>query len=383
MGAAFFEIRKLVDEGKLWWRSSNYTLYQDMMRRVTFIIEEMWPEMEIYSIDESFCDVSMFDRFSLELMAIELRQRILQFTGIPVCIGIGPTRTLAKAANRTAKKHYKETGVFIINSEDRRQLALERLAIEDVWGIGPKNAAKLIMAGFTTAWAFACHDNHDGINKKFTITGLRTWYELRGTKSLSMEYIQPDKKGICTGRSFSQKTDDYNHIESALCSYVQNSAPKVREEGQLVGRVEVFLHTSRFEVTHKLKSAAYVMEINPPTNLTQELTHYAVQCLKRIYKPGYPYQKVGIFMTKFTPEIAGQMLLHEDNAARKKKEKLSHLMDKLNKINGKDMVRLAAMSYDQPWKMKQQYLSKRYTTRVEDVLVVDPRRVFKQRGQLF
>ncbi len=384
MGTPFFELEQLVNEGKLWWRSSNYSLYQDMMRRVTFIIREMWPEIEIYSIDESFCDLAMFrERFDLREQALEVRRRILQYTGIPVCVGIGPTKTLAKAANRTAKKHFKETGVYIISDEDTRKWALERLAIEDVWGIGPRNAAKLIRVGYKTAWAYSLVNNHEAIKEMFTITGLRTWYELRGTKSINMEYAQPDKKGICTGRSFGQKTDDYGQIEDALSAFVQNTAPKVRDQGLLVGRIEVFLHTSQFEVVHKLKSAAYTMEINPPTNLTQELLHYAVASLKKIYVPGFPYQKVGVFMTRFTTEAAGQLLLHDDNAKRKRQEKLSHLADKLNKIHGKDTVRFAAMGYTQNWKMRQQFLSKRYTTRIEDVLMIDPRVVFMRRIDLF
>lgn len=384
MGTPFFELEKLVKEGKLWWRSSNYTLYQDMMRRVTGIIEEQWPEMEIYSIDESFVDLHMFDRYSLELMAIELRERILQYTAIPVCIGIGPTKTLAKAANRTAKKHFKQSGVYLIDSDERRRFALEHLSIEDVWGIGPKNATKLINKGYTTAWKYAeSINNPEVVKNMFTITGLRTWYELRGTKAISMEYVQPDKKGICTGRSFGQKTDDYNQIEDALCAFVQNSAPKVREQGLLVGRIEVFLHTSQFEVVHKLKSAAHTIEINTPTNLTQELLTYAIQCLKRIYKPGYPYQKVGVFMTRFSSEAGGQLLLHEDTAKRQKMEKLNHLADKLNKTLGKDKVRFAAMSYDPKWTMRQQYLSQRYTTHPDEMLVIDSRKVFKKRGELF
>jgi DNA polymerase V len=376
MGAPFFELEPMVKAGKIWVRSSNYTLYQDMMRRVTHIIQEMWPEMEIYSIDESFCDVSMYDRFSLELMAIELRERILQFTGIPVCIGIGETKTLAKAANRTAKKHFKDTGVYFIDTEERRRFALQNLAVEDVWGIGPAKAAALIRAGYPTAWAFASIKNHEAIRDMFTITGLRTWYELNGTKAIQMEYEQPDKKGICTGRSFGQKTDDYVQIEDALCAYVLNSAPKVREQGLLVGQLQVFLHTSRFEVNNRIKSAAYTMDINPPTSLSQELIHYAVECLKRIYAPGYPYQKVGVFMTRFSKESAGQLLLHEDNANRAKKEKLSHLMDKINKTWGKDTMRLAAMSYTQPWKAKHEFLSQKFTTRIEDVLVVKPHSFF-------
>jgi DNA polymerase V len=370
MGTPYFELEKLVQEGKLWFRSSNYTLYQDMMRRVTGIVCEMWPEMEIYSIDESFVDLNMFHAHDLEAMANLLRERILQQTGIPVCIGIAPTRTLAKVANRCAKKYFKKTGVCVLDDPGRTTFAMENMPIEDVWGIGPKNAAKLIKIGVNTAKDFAAINNYEYINKRFTITGLRTWYELNGKSVLSMEYLPPDKKGICTGRSFGQKTDDYQVIEDALCAFVQNSAPKLRAQGSLCGQLQVFLHTSQFEVVHKLKSAAHTMDLAIPTNITQELLKYAVQCLKRIYRPGYPYQKVGIFLTKFTPESARQMYLLEDMDKRAKMLKVAKIADKMNHLMGKNTVRFAAMGYEQPWRMRQGYLSKRFTTRIEDVLVV-------------
>jgi len=372
MGTPYFELEKMVEQGELWFRSSNYTLYQDMMRRVTGIVCEMWPEMEIYSIDESFVDLSLFHAHDLQAMAVVLRERILQQTGIPVCIGIAPTRTLAKVANRTAKKFFKATGVCVLDDDSRTAFALEHMPIEDVWGIGPKNAAKLIKIGVNTAKDFAAINNYEYVCKRFTITGLRTWYELNGQSVLGMEYLPPDKKGICTGRSFGEKTDDYHVIEDALCAFVQNSAPKLRKQGSFCGQLQVFLQTSQFEVVHKIKSAAYHMDLAIPTNITQELLRYAIECLKRIYRPGYPYQKVGIFMTKLTPANAGQMYLMEDNERREKMLKVSKLADRLNGMLGKDMVRFAAMGYDKPWKMRQGYLSKRYTTRIEEVLVINP-----------
>ncbi len=371
MGTPFFELQKLVDDGKLWWRSSNYSLYQDMMRRITHIVGEMWPEIEIYSIDESFCDLTMFKTQDLGAMAIELRRRILQYTGVPVCVGIGPSRTLAKVANRVAKKHFKDIGVYHIKDDTTRCFALQNLSIEDVWGVGPKTADKLIRIGVNTAWDFAEIKSYEYVQDRFTITGLRTWYELNGKSVLSMEYLPPEKKGICTGRSFGQKTDDYRVIEDALAAFVQNSAPKLRTQKTLCGQLQVFLMTSQFEVVHKLKSAAYSMDLAIPTNITQELLRYAIECLNRIYRPGYPYQKVGVFMTKFTPESARQTYLMEDMAKRDKLLKISKLADKVNNQMGHNLLRFAAMGYEQAWKMRQGYLSKRYTTRVEELLIVN------------
>ena len=379
MGAPFFEIESLQKDGKLWWRSSNYALYQDMMRRITAIIGEYWPEIEIYSIDESFCDLHRFKTQDLESMAIGLRKKILRYLGMPVCVGIGPTRTLAKAANRIAKKHFTD-GVFVVDDELSRLFALKKLQIEDVWGIGPKNAAKLKQIGIASAWDFAAINDYAYIEKRFTVTGLRTWYELRGTPCLQMEYIQPDKKGINTGRSFGEKTDNYQVIEDALCAYVQNSAPKLREQGSLCGRIQVFLMTSQFEVIQKRKSAVWQMDLAVPTNITQELLTYAIACLKRIYKPGYPYQKVGVYMTGFTPEANKQLHLLDDPLRRDRLTKVSRLADRINDRFGKDFVRFAAMSYEQKWKMRQNYLSKRYTTRINEILHIGTHPAFNRKG---
>ena len=367
MGTPFFQISQMQKDGTIWWRSSNYALYQDMMRRITFIVGECWPEIEIYSIDESFCDLRTFTGHDLEAMALSLRRRIMQFTGIPVCIGIGATRTLAKAANRIAKKHVVD-GIFMIRDELSRLFALKKLPIEDVWGIGPRNATKLTKIGISTAWDFASINNYEYLEKRFTITGLRTWYELRGTSCLPMEYNQADKKGINTGRSFGAKTDDYTIIEDALCAYVQNSAPKLRDQGSLCGRIQVFLMTSQFEVVQKRKSAVWQMDIGIPTNVTQELLKYAIECLKRIYRPGYPYQKVGVYMTGFVPERARQTYLLDDQAKRDKLTTVSKLADKLNNHFGKDFIRFAARGYEEKWKGRQGYLSHRYTTRIQEVL---------------
>jgi len=371
MGTPFFLIEPLEKQGKIWWRSSNYSLYQDMMRRITAIIGEFWPEIEVYSIDESFCSLHLFKGFDLYEMAIQLRAKVIQYTGVPVCVGIGPTRTLAKAANRVAKKWFKQDGVFFINDELSRMFALKKLEIGDVWGIGPRNAAKLIKVSINTAWDFAQLNNYEYIHKRFTITGLRTWYELNGKAVLKMEYEAEDKKGISTGRSFGQKTDDYNILEDALSAFVQNSAPKLRAQRSLCGQIQVFLLTSLFEKKKSIiRSAALNMDLAIPTNITQELLKYAIEALKRIYKPGYPYQKIGVYLTNFTPEDSGQLYLLDDPAKRERLLQVSKLADGLNNRFGKDFVRFAAMGYERKWRMRQCSLSNRYTTRANELLTI-------------
>ena len=377
MGTPFFLIEPLEKQGKIWWRSSNYSLYQDMMRRITAIIGEFWPEIEVYSIDESFCSLHLFKVFDLYEMAVQLRAKVIKYTGVPVCVGIGPTRTLAKAANRVAKKWFKQDGVFFINDDLSRMFALKKLEIGDVWGIGPRNAAKLTKVGINTAWDFAQLNNYEYIHKRFTITGLRTWYELNGKPVLKMEYEVEDKKGISTGRSFGQKTDDYKVLEDALCTFVQNSAPKLRAQHSFCGQLQVFLLTSMFEKNKStIRSAAINMDIAIPTNITQELLKYAIESLKRIYKPGFPYQKIGIYITKFSPEDSGQLYLLDDPAKREKLLQVSKLADGLNSRFGKDFVRFAAMGYERKWRMRQSSLSNRYTTRANELLEIGDHSAF-------
>ena len=189
MGAPYFAIRELKEQGKLWWRSSNYPLYQDMMRRITGIIKETFPEQEIYSIDECFCDVSEYKLHDLEVLGKTLREKILQYTGVPVCIGVGPTKTLSKIANRIAKK---EKAVHVLNTAYKIETALKKTQIGDVWGIGPKYAVMLIGKGVNTAFDFI-NLPADFVQSEMTIVGLRTWQELRGQKCVEMEYETPDK----------------------------------------------------------------------------------------------------------------------------------------------------------------------------------------------
>jgi len=377
MGTPFFMIEPLAKEGKIWWRSSNYSLYQDMMRRITAIIGEFWPEIEIYSIDESFCSLHLFKGFDLYEMAIQIRTKVLQYTGVPVCVGIGPTRTLAKAANRIAKKWFKQDGVFQITDDISRMFALKKLEIGDVWGIGPRNASKLTKVGINTAWDFAQVNNYEYIHKRFTITGLRTWYELNGKAVLKMEYEAEDKKGISTGRSFGQKTDDYKVLEDALSAFVQNSAPKLRAQGSLCGQLQVFLLTSLFERNKfSIRSAALNMDIAIPTNITQDLLKYAIETLKRIYRPGFPYQKIGVYLTKFTPQDSGQLYLLDDPIKRERLLQVSKLADNLNQRFGKDFVRFAAMGYERKWRMRQSSLSNRYTTRANELLEIGDHSIY-------
>ncbi|RZK33217.1 MAG: Y-family DNA polymerase, partial [Hymenobacter sp.] len=275
MGAPFFEIRELVEAGKLWWRSSNYPLYQNMMRRVTGIIMNQWPEMEIYSIDECFCDVSMYGRFDLEEMGLALKKRIYQYTGIPVCVGIAPTLTLAKLANRIAKKN-KDYGVHLLDDGLKVGQALRATLIEDVWGIGRQHGTRLIKMKVLSAYDFIGLPQ-DWVQKTMTIQGLRMWKELKGIPCREMEYDTPLKKGISTARSFGGFEKEIEPMEAALATYVANAALKLRNQNSVCANIYVFAHTSRFAQEAKNYSNGITIKLQTPTNFTNELLKFALE----------------------------------------------------------------------------------------------------------
>ena len=371
MGTPYFEMREQQRNGLLWWRSSNYTLYQDMMRRITSIVRKTFPDQEIYSIDECFCDLTSLKYMDLDNEALVLRAKILQWTGVPVCIGIGATRTLAKIANKIAKKRFKDTGVFLMDTPEKVEEALKATEIDDVWGIGPRYAIKLIQAGVYTAYDFI-QLPEDFVLKLMTIQGRRTYRELKGERCIPMEYDRPDKEGISTARSFGGFETELAPLEEALATYVANAAVKLRAQHSVTAKLFVYAHTSKFAVVSDRYSAGTAVKLTVATNDTAALIKEALIALRRIYVKGYRYQKVGIELRELKPftQIQASMFQEVDTEKDKKLQKALAIMDKLNLEYGKDTIRYAAMGFDKAWSMRQEFISKRFTTRLEDVIIV-------------
>ena len=371
MGTPYFAMREQQQSGALWWRSSNYTLYQDMMRRITSIVRKTFPDQEIYSIDECFCDLQGYKYHDLQRLALDLRAKILQYTGVPVCIGIGPTKTLAKVANKLAKKHRKDTGVLVLEESAQIQAALKLTEIDDVWGIGPRYAIKLIKVGVYNAFDFISLPE-DFVLKLMTIQGRRTYRELHGHRCIPMAYDSPDKEGISTARSFGTMETELAPMEEALATYVANAALKLRTQNSVCAKMFVFCHTSRFAVVNDLYSAGLDIQMDRPTNDTAVLIKEAIAALRKIYKIGPRYQKVGVELRDLRPQSQVQTSLFEvvDTAKETKLQKALKVIDQLNQSYGKDTVRYAAMGFEKKWFMRQEFLSRRYTTRIEDVIIV-------------
>lgn len=367
MGAPYFQLRDTHKE--VWVRSSNYPLYHDMMLRVTSIIRKFFPDQEIYSIDECFCDLAGYDYLDRQQLAIDLRTEILKCTGIPVCIGVARTKTLAKIANRIAKKK-TDNGVYFLNKKEE-ETALKGTETGDVWGIGKQHAKRLVAMGVINAYQFSKLPA-SFVQKQMTIVGLRMWRELRGDSCIPMEYIREAKKGIGTSRSFGRPETDLNVMLEAIATYASIAALKLRNQNSVCGKVEVYTHTSRFiPDLDKYFSAAMDIKLPTPTSSTAELIKIAKYLLKKIFKQGYRYQKVGIMLGDIRPDDQVQQSLFDKNTeTRSKMIDALKAMDRLNQRNGRDTVRIAASGYERKWTMKQNFLSRKYTTDIRDVLIV-------------
>lgn len=347
MGTPFFMMRDQHESGRLWWRSSNYTLYQDMMRRITQIVRDTFPDQEIYSIDECFCDLATFKHHDLEQVAVDLRQRILQYTGVPVCIGIGPTKTLAKIANKVAKKLKKETGVFYMGTAVETELALKMTEVDDVWGIGPRYGQKLIKAGVNTAFDFI-QLPEDYVLKLMTIQGRRTYRELKGQRCIPMEFERPLKEGISTARSFNTMITELAPLEEALSCYVSNASRKLREQKSVCAKVMVYAQTSQFLAEQDRFATELVVRLTRPTSDTGTLITQALKALRKIYVKGYRYQKVRVELRDLRPntEVQSDLFGAVSENRQGKLQQAMAAIDRINTTHGRNTVIHGSMGFE-------------------------------------
>ena len=278
MGDPYFRVRPLADRHGVAVFSSNYALYGDMSRRVMQTLEQFAPEVEIYSIDEAFLDLAGFAGERLDGLARDIRRTVARWTGIPVSVGIGPTKTLAKAANHLAKKDPAAAGVWLIATEQARRDALARLAVGDVWGIGHRWAAFLEGHGIGTALAFSEQPDH-WIRTHLNVVALRTAAELRGTPCIPLELAPAPRQGLCVSRAFGRKLADYEPVKEALIAYVTRAGEKLRRERLLARHMQIFLHTSPFATAEPYHGDAAGFRLPHPTSDTPELIAHATAAL--------------------------------------------------------------------------------------------------------
>ncbi len=366
MGVPAFQIENEIKKHKIAVFSSNYTLYGDMSSRVMAVLQSFVPEMEIYSIDEAFLDLSGLEHLGLKEYGEKITKTVYRSTGMPVSIGIAPTKTLSKLANRFAKKYPKYNNVCIIDSDYKRRKALQLTEVGDIWGIGRQQRKMLNKNNIFTAYDFT-QMPQSWVRKNMTVVGERIWQELKGVPSIELELAASNKKQICTSRSFGMMVTEYAELEEAVATYAGLCASKLRKQKSCAVSLMVFIHTNNFREDLLQYYKNCVINLPVPSNSTPEIVHYALIALRNIFKDGYLYKKAGVIITEIIPKSAVQLNLF-DKVDRDKHDKLMQVMDNLNSGFNRNLIRLAVQGTDRKWKLKQESLSPCYTTKLKDVI---------------
>ena len=371
MGDVFYQVKDKLEQNEVAVFSSNYNLYGDMSRRVMSLLSKYSPKIDVYSIDEAFLDLSGIGTSEqLTEYCKKMVRYIHKGTGIPISLGIAPTKTLAKMASKFAKKHKGYQGVCLIDTDEKREKALKLFPVEDVWGIGYRSVDKLNYYGIKTAWDLT-QKPESWVRRELTVTGVRTWKELKGESCISIEEL-PHKKSICTSRSFAEQgLNKLSDVEEAVANFAAQCSRKLREQHTVCNSITIFAHTSRFREDLPQSYIYRTVQLTVPTNDHQELVSVAVKMLRSDWKEddSYFYKKAGVIVWGISRDYAIQTSLF-DTVDREKQAALAKAIDEINRKNGHKKIRVAVQGDEKGWQLKREYISKQYTTNLEDVIVL-------------
>jgi len=374
MGEPFFKIKDLVEKEGLKVYSSNYELYGDISHRVSETLFTFSPDIEIYSIDEAFVNLKRIYTDNYEEYGRKIRERVLNWVNIPVSIGISPTKTLSKVANQFVKKDKSFGGVLSLIDKSEKEIDefLMNLDVGDVWGIGRQYSKKLYAENIKTAYDFK-YSNPKFIQKIMTINGLKTQNELKGVSCIPLEYETPDKKGICSSRSFGRVTSSFKELNEAISTYTTVAAEKLRSQNSKCKKITIFIRTNYFRVNDKQYSNAKSYNFLEPTSYTPDLIKAAKFLLKQIFKENYNYQKVGVILTEIVNETQIQKSLFNLDTLQYKSQKKDLIISKVDEINsifGNNSIIFASNGIKKEWKMKTEKRSDRFTTNLNELLKI-------------
>jgi DNA polymerase V len=368
MGEPLFKIKPLVKKFNVQVLSSNYTLYGDMSHRVMTTLEHFCPDIEIYSIDEAFLNLHGFERrHDLTDYCINIRKTVLQWTGIPVSVGIANTKTLAKLANRYAKRNKEHAGVMNLIDNPDKEKYMKATLVEDIWGVGRQYTKLLTKNGITNAYEFS-QANDKWIRKHMTVMGLRTAFELRDIPCISIDYSHPSKKAIISSRSFGKVTSNKQDIKEGVAYFTTIAAEKMRKQKSAATLLTVFLRTNPFKDSPQYHNGV-LCKLPVPTDSTSELITYAEKGLEQIFREGYLYHKVGIMLTGLVHTDRTQISMF-DPEDRVKMATVTDLFDKINKEMGARTIFYAASGIHRPWKTQANLKSPKFTTSWNELLEV-------------
>ncbi len=373
MGQPLFQCREIIKKHNVQVFSSNYSLYADMSARVMHLLSQCTPAVEVYSIDEAFLDLSGLAIDDLSEFGHSLQARILQYTGIPVSIGIATTKTLAKVAVENAKKDSAFEGVLDITGWETLKLdaLLERIAVEDVWGIGRKYTLFLNNYGIQTAKDLKYADRH-WIRRHLTVTGERLVLELAGTACLPVEPRIQAKKSIICAKTFGRDITTEQELQEAVATYTARVVEKLRQQDSLAAELSVFIQTDRFKTEQPQYANSMTMELTTPTAYTPELISNALYALHAMYRPDYRYKKAGVALGRIIsdgvvqPDLFGAFSMD----THQRQGRLMFILDAINRIYGPNTLSFAVQGSSRPWAMRQRRLSPCVTTRWNEILTI-------------
>lgn len=368
MGAPIFKWERFCREKGIRVLSSNYPLYGDMSSRVMNILKQFTPDIELYSIDESFLEFKNFKRdFNYNDYGVTIRTRIKKWTGIPTSVGIAPTKALSKVANKIARKFPSQTkGVYVIDTEEKRIKALKWIKIEAVWGIGRRLANRLKLKGCKTAYDFTQLPNA-WIKSNFSIVELRLKLDLEGTPTLQLDEIK-SKRAIATTRSFEYTYSDIDNIKERISTFATSCAEKLRKQGSSCYVIIVILSSDRHKKDLEQHRGSISVNVPYPTNSSLIISNYAVSAVMSIFKEGIKYKRAGVIVSGLVPVDNFQLNIFENEDP--KHVPLMKSIDSLNAKYKSNKVKLGNQDLKRTWKMRQERLSPRYTTNINDIIVV-------------
>ena len=367
MGAPAFKYEAFFKQHNISVFSSNYSLYGDMSERVMTILNQFTPDVEVYSIDEAFLQFKGFENYNLNDYGLQMRQRILKWTGIPTCVGIAPTKALSKVANKIARKFPKQTnGVYVIDSEEKRIKALKWLKVEDVWGIGYGLQKRLKAKNCKTAYDFI-QLSDDWIRNNFSITEWKLKKDLEGIPTLELDYKEP-KRSIATTRSFEYTYSDLENIKERVSTFATSCAEKLRKQGSSCHVIIVLLSSDRHKKDLPQHRTSRTISLPYATDSSLIISDCAVKAVASIFKEGIKYKRAGVIVTGLVPTDNHQLNLFQHENPKHKP-----LMQRIDAINHKyeaAKIKLGNQDLKRTWKMRQERLSLKYTTNINEILTV-------------
>lgn len=359
----FFQLKDRIKKHKVAVFSSNYTLYDNMSKRVMNVLRGFSPDMEIYSVDEAFLQFDGFDHYDFIEYGEKIRREVLSSTGIPVGVGISTTKVLSKIANKLAKKN---KGVWVMITPEEIDSVLRNFPVKDIWGIGSRSAIKLNMLGIKTAYEFKMYRDEALIQKLLTKTGRQIQEELRGVSCLAMEEAE-DKKNTGTSRSFGTNVFDKSQLKEALAHFATHASLKLRRQNSVCYSMQAFIHTNPFQGVPQYFGEAWAT-FPSGTSDTLKLISAAHKILDEIYRPGFAYKKAGVLLNHIVPKDQNQLDLFTPDSSDN--EKLNQIMDLINTKYGEHTIKSAACGIHNEWRTIADYKTQHYTTSWKDLLKV-------------